>query len=58
MGEYTGIYTASFRINKQMEAVSLLNVDTHPWDRGFESHLGMDVFVCSVCVLYLSWNYF
>jgi hypothetical protein len=22
------------------------------WDRGFESHLGMDVCVCSVCVLY------
>jgi hypothetical protein len=22
------------------------------WHRGFESHLGMDVCVCSVCVLY------
>jgi hypothetical protein len=24
------------------------------WDRGFESHLGMDVCVCSVCVFSVS----
>jgi hypothetical protein len=29
------------------------NVDLH-WDRGFESHLGMDVCVCSVCVFSVS----